>query len=105
MGEKRLAGEASLRLVLLCREIIGTAQELEVVARTVAAHLVHQLHKAQIHSPPRSLRDGGFTSRVHIPLYSDQPPNCEPFLRNAGGRFPIARPTESQPLPGRIARG
>ena len=76
MGKVGLAGEARLRLVLLGGEIVGAAQEVEIVARTVAAHLVHQLDKAQIHRAAGRLRYGRFTSRFHIPLYSEGRPTA-----------------------------
>jgi hypothetical protein len=92
MGEERLTGKARLRLVLLCGEIVSAAQQIEVVAGTIAAHLVRQFNKAQVHSAAGSLREGGFTSRLHVPLYSQGPPHCEPFLQPLAVRFPSARP-------------
>ena len=66
-----LAGKAHLRLVLLGGEIVGAAQEIEIVAGTIAAHFVHQLDKAQVHGAAGRRDEGGFTSRLHIPLYSE----------------------------------
>ena len=59
-GEEWFAGKARLRLVLFRREIVSAAQQIEIVARTIAAHLVRRFDKAQIYSPSRSLRYGGF---------------------------------------------
>ena len=48
MRKVRLAGEPRLSLVLFGGEIVRPAKQIYVVARAVAAHLVHQLGKAQI---------------------------------------------------------
>jgi hypothetical protein len=58
MRKERLAGEASLGLVLLGGKIVSAAEELEVVARAVPAHLVHEFNEAEIDSAA-----GGFGNR------------------------------------------
>ena len=50
--EERLAREARLSFVLLGGEIVGAAEEFEIVAGTIAADLVHQLDEAQINGAP-----------------------------------------------------
>ena len=69
MRQVRLAGKARLSLVLLGGEIVGAAQEFEIVAGTVAAHFVQQLDKAQINRAPCSRSDAGFSGRVHVGAY------------------------------------
>ena len=46
MRKERLAGKARLRFVLLGGEIVGAAQQLEIVAGTVAAHLVRSARQS-----------------------------------------------------------
>ena len=74
MREVRLAGKAGLRLVLLGGEIVGAAEEFEVVAGAVAAHFVDQLDEAQVHCATSCLGDGGLTRGFH-----------KQFYRNSGG--------------------
>ena len=65
MREERFAREARLRLVLLGGEIVRAAEKFEVVARTIAAHLVHQLDKAQIDGTPCGWRNRRFRGGFH----------------------------------------
>ncbi len=64
-----LAGKAHLRFVLFGGEIVGAAEELEVVAGAAAADFVHQLDEAQVHGAARREADGrfghGFHGRFH----------------------------------------
>ena len=69
MRKVGLAGAARLRLVLLGGEIVGAAQEFEIVARPVAMHLVGQLDEAQVHRAPRGDADDRIARRVHISLF------------------------------------
>ena len=66
MREVRLAGKAHLRFVLLGGEIVGAAEESEIVAGTVLAHLVQQLGETHIHGPPGRDADHGFAERIHV---------------------------------------
>ena len=58
MGKERLARQARLGLMLFGGEIVSAAEELEVVARTVAADLVHQLDETKVNGAA-----GGFGNR------------------------------------------
>ena len=51
MGKIGLAGEANLPSMMLGGEIVGAAQQREVVAGAILANLVHQLDEAQVHRP------------------------------------------------------
>src|SRR5208282_5269965 len=68
VGEVWLAREASLRLVLLGREVVRTPKEIEVIARAVPAHLVSQLDETEIDRAARRKTDCRVAGRVHTPL-------------------------------------
>jgi hypothetical protein len=46
-------------------EVVSAAQEFHVIARSVLAHFVHQLDKAQIKDASRGGRRNGFALRNH----------------------------------------
>ena len=83
MREVRLARKAELRLVLLGREIVGAAQQVDVVAGAVLADLVREFDEAQIDGAPRANAHGGFPGRVHDLYYSALPLRADHFGRLA----------------------
>ena len=79
MRKVGLAGKAQLRLVLLGGEIVGAAQQVDIVAGAILADFVDQLDEAQIDGAPRTDAHRGFSDRVHDGYYSALPLRADHF--------------------------
>jgi hypothetical protein len=51
MAQVGFAGEANLPAMMFRGEIVGPAQQREVVSGTIPAHLINQFDEAQVHRP------------------------------------------------------
>jgi hypothetical protein len=57
-----------LLFVLLGRKVVGSAEEFEVIAGSVPAHLVRQLDEAEIDRAARRKTECRVAGHVHTPL-------------------------------------
>jgi len=65
MGKVEVAGLAALGTMLFGGKIVSAAEQIEIVARAIAANFVHQLDKLQVEHTLSNGIAGGFAFRTH----------------------------------------